>query len=116
MYDVKADYLLLYFNNPGCDACKQMKVALAGSDIINHKIKAGQLKVLSIYTDKDENLWLEHLNEYPKSWMQGRDENEYLHRNKVYDLRAIPTIYLLDSSKNVLLKDCMDIAEIERMI
>jgi len=33
----------------------------------------------------------------------------------VYDLRAIPTVYLLDKDKKVLLKDCVDVMEIEKM-
>jgi hypothetical protein len=116
MHDIKSRYLLLYFNNPECPACKEMKTALMNSPVITQKIQSTELKLLSIYTDKDEKLWLDHLKEYPGSWIQGRDDDEYLYRNNVYDLRAIPTIYLLDESKNVLLKDCMDVAVIEATI
>jgi hypothetical protein len=116
LYDIKSRFLLLYFNNPECPACREMKTALMNSSVITNKIKSGSLKVLSIYTDKDEKLWLDHLKEYPSSWIQGRDEDEFLYRNKIYDLRAIPTIYLLDASKKVLLKDCMDVSQIEKII
>jgi hypothetical protein len=74
------------------------------------------LTILSIYTDQDEKLWLDHLNEFPPRWIQGRDNNEFLYKNKVYDLRAIPTIYLLDSDKKVLLKDVMSVLEIEEKL
>jgi len=50
----------------------------------------------------------------PKNWIHGRDENEYLYKNKVYDLYAIPTIYLLDKNKKVILKDVLDVRVIER--
>jgi hypothetical protein len=113
MYDIQSRFLLLYFNNPECPACREMKTALMNSSVITGKIKTGELKVLSMYTDKDERLWLDHLKEYPGSWIQGRDDSEYLYRNKVYDLRAIPSVYLLDKDKKVLLKDCMDVREIE---
>jgi hypothetical protein len=116
MYHIRADFILLYFNNPECPACKEMKEALVKSETIRLKVKSGELKVLSMYTDKDEKLWLSHLNEYPESWIQGRDEDEYLYKNKIYDLRAIPTIYLLDKDKKVLLKDCTDVREIERAL
>ncbi len=114
MYDIKAKFLLLYFNNPECNACKEIKEALVASSIINQMLKTGDLKILSIYTDKDEKLWLNHLNEYPQSWIQGRDENENLYKNEVYELSAIPTIYLLDKGKKVLLKDGVNVREIER--
>jgi hypothetical protein len=113
LYDIKANHLLLYFNNPECNACREMKTTLMNSSVIGDKLKIGDLKILSVYTDQDEQLWLNHLSEYPADWIQGRDDNEYLSENKIYDLRAIPSIYLLDKDKNVLLKDCMDITQIE---
>ena len=116
MYEIKADYLILYFNNPECPACKEMRDVLAKSEVIGLNVKSGRLKVLSIYTDNDLKPWLKHLKDYPKEWIQGRDENEYLYKNKVYDLRAIPTVYLLDSNKKVLLKDCVDVGQIERAV
>ena len=114
MYDIKAKFLLIYFNNPECNACKEMKQALSSSNIINQKLKTGALKILSIYTDKDEKLWLDYLSNYPEGWIQGRDEDENLYKNKVYDLNAIPTVYLLDKNKKVLLKDGVYVSEIER--
>lgn len=116
MYDIKANFLLLYFNNPECNACKEMRSGLAMSNIINQKIKTGELKILSIYTEKDEKLWLKHLNEYPQKWLQGRDQNEYLYKDNIYDLRAIPTLYLLDSNKKVLLKDVLNLTELENKL
>jgi len=41
------------------------------------------------------------------------DENEYLYKNKIYDLRAVPTIYLLDKDKKVILKDCTSLLDLE---
>jgi len=72
--------------------------------------------VLAVYTDKDEMIWLDHLKEMPAGWIQGRDEDEYLYKNSVYDLKAIPTVYLLDKEKKVLLKDCEDVGEIEKRL
>ena len=31
---------------------------------------------------------------------------EWQYTNRLYDIKAIPTIYLLDSDKKVILKDC----------
>jgi len=113
MYSINAPFTLLYFNNPECNACKEMKTALTASPVITSMIDEGELKVLSIYTDADEKLWLESLHTYPIKWIEGRDEDEYINKNKVYDLRAIPTLYLLDSQKRVLLKDALSVKQIE---
>jgi hypothetical protein len=51
----------------------------------------------------------------PAEWIQGRDEYG-LYKNNVYDLRAIPSLYLLDKDKKVLLKDCTDLKEIEKSL
>jgi len=39
-----------------------------------------------------------------------------LYKNSVYDLHAIPTVYLLDKEKKVLLKDAINVAEIEALL
>ncbi|HJU45150.1 MAG TPA: thioredoxin-like domain-containing protein, partial [Chitinophagaceae bacterium] len=116
LYLLKADYTLLYFYNPECNACKEMKNTLIASPILKQNINTGKLKILAIYPDPDSTLWKKHLPELPQEWIHGRDKQQYLWENKIYDLRAIPTIYLLDKDKKVLLKDCMDIAAIEHAL
>jgi hypothetical protein len=116
LYDIKANFTLFYFNNPDCPACKEMKAALVASPIITEKTKSGELKVLSMYTDHDEKLWLDSLHTFPPQWIAGRDDDEYLYKHKLYDLRAIPTIYLLDSQKKVLLKDALSVKQIEQLL
>jgi thioredoxin-related protein len=116
LYDIEAKYLLLFFYNPECEACKEMKESLMKSAIIQQQIKTKQLKVLAVYTDKDETVWRKHLPEMPITWLNGRDENEFVWKNRVYDLRAIPSVYLLDKEKRVLLKDCMDVSKIEETL
>jgi len=116
LYDVDADHVLLFFYNPECDACKNMKAAITASQIITNHVASAKLKILAIYTDTNLALWRNHLSELPTKWIAGRDEGEYLYKNNIYDLRAIPTIYLLDRDKRVLLKDCMDIAKIEEKL
>ena len=41
----------------------------------------------------------------PQGWTDGCDASERLVRDGVYDLKAMPTLYLLDSGKRVILKD-----------
>jgi len=54
------------------------------------------------YIDRDFKVWFSHLK-VPQKWIHGRDE--YLYKNAVYDLKAVPSIYLLDKTKKVILKD-----------
>jgi hypothetical protein len=116
LFEIRANRLLLFFYNPECEACKGMKARLSSSRVINNAIVRGDLSVLAIYVDRDEGIWRKHLTENPDAWLEGRDENEFLYLNNIYDLHAIPTIYLLDKDKKVLLKDCMSISDIEERL
>lgn len=116
LFELRTNHVLLFFYNPECDACKQMKAALAASQVIGKQITSRQLTVLAIYVDRDQKLWRKHIAEIPRDWINGRDDNEYLYKNGVYDLRAIPTLYLLNKDKRVILKDCLDLKKIENQL
>lgn len=103
LYAVKAPYTLIFFNNPDCTACKEITTAMSSSGAITAMIKSGKLKVLAMYTDSDLAAWKKYAPNIPSDWINA--ENYDLHSSKEYDLKAIPTLYLLDKDKRVLLKD-----------
>jgi hypothetical protein len=113
---ITASRTLLFFYNPECPACKVFKTSLESSPIIHEQVQAGSLSIVAIYTDNDLDLWRNSLPETSKTWIVGHDENEFLHKNGVYDLTAIPTAYLLDNNKVVILKDVTDIFLVERLL
>jgi hypothetical protein len=114
LYSLKADFILIYINNPGCPMCRQIQEQLVASQIVADALKEGRLKILAIYPDEDLTLWHEH--PLPKSWINGYDKGRRLEKDRLYDLRAIPAMYLLDREKKVLVKDSTSVPEIERMI
>lgn len=71
----KGELILLFFHNPDCENCKEIKEAV--------KIKGIDQKATILMVNPDETKGLEEL----------------------YDLKAIPTLYLLNKEKTVLLKD-----------
>lgn len=105
LHVVAADYTLLFFNNPGCKACAEVIHALKSSPVLNSLIENGRLVVLSLYPDEDLKEWREHLSDMSAKWINGYDKNLVIKNKELYDLRAIPTLYLLDKKKTVLLKD-----------
>jgi hypothetical protein len=116
LYNIVANQTLVFFYNPECPACKDTKAELMASPIIKHKLKIGELALLSMYIDKDLKVWKDHLTELPKTWIAGRDEDENIYKNGIYDVRAIPSLYLLDKDKTVLLKDATKIEDIETQL
>lgn len=115
LYSIQANYTLIFFNNPGCHACGEVMDALKASQVIRDAIRHKQLKVLSLYPDEDIREWKAFAQDYPQEWINGYDKKQAIQANNLYDLKAIPTLYLLDRNKKVLLKDTTA-EEIERWL
>ena len=113
MYDIETDYLLILFNNPGCPACRQITDDVTASPLLNELGERGAFKVLAIYPDTDLDAWRDYLPQMPEGWINAYDGTQALTRERLYDLRAIPSIYLLDSGKHVLVKDGINVEQVE---
>lgn len=105
LYQLQADYILVFINNPGCHACTETIDALKHAPVIGQLLKEKKLIVLSFYPDEELEEWRKHLNEFPEEWINSYDKELTLREKQLYDLKAIPTLYLLDREKKVLLKD-----------
>ncbi len=112
LYGLKADYVLLFINNPGCPMCKQIREEIGASPMLSEMIERGELKVLALYPDEDLSEWRNYRSEIPAAWINGYDAGCRLREEGLYDLKAIPALYLLDRDKRVLAKD---VAEVERI-
>jgi thioredoxin-related protein len=105
MHEIKISYLLLFFNNPDCNDCKNVKQQMISSPIINNLQHHGKLKILSLYPDKELDIWYKHYTKTPVTWINAYDKGAVIEGEELYDLKAIPTLYLLDKEKRLILKD-----------
>ncbi len=105
LYGVDAEYTLLFFSNPGCEACKNIIDMLGNSPVIASQVRDGVLAVVNIYIDEDIQAWLSYMPAYPADWHNGFDPALVIRGDGIYDVRAIPSLYLLDKEKRVLMKD-----------
>jgi len=101
--DIKAGYVLVYFNDPDCENCHRVKELLTLSPVVNDLLESGRLKLLSVCVEGKTPAW--EKAEFPAGWIDGYDADQRLTREQVYDLKAMPTLYLLDAEKRVILKD-----------
>lgn len=113
LYDIRAEYTLLYINNPDCPACRQITAGLNGSELVRMLLDAGKLKIAAVYPDEDLDAWRRHYDDIPATWLNGYDEDFEIRNDDVYSLRAIPTLYLLDRDKKVIVKDASEAQHIE---
>ena len=107
LYDIKADFTVLFFSNPGCEACKEIINALKGTPHIDSLVQAGRIAVLNIYIDEDLAAWRSYMPIYPETWYNGFDPDFVIRTDVLYNVRAIPSLYLLDKDKNVMMKDAI---------
>jgi hypothetical protein len=49
----------------------------------------------------------------PSEWINGYDRGCRIERENLYNVSAIPALYLLDKEKKVLVKDSTNVGEIE---
>ena len=105
LYGIQAEYTVLIFGNPGCHACQEIMEAMSASPEITALIASGRIKVVDVYIDEDLDDWMAHIPEYPASWINGYDQDYHIRGDLLYNVRGIPSVYLLDANKTVLMKD-----------
>lgn len=105
LHGIKADYTLVFFYDPDCETCSEIKQMMKASQLLEGMTASGQMKVLTIYPETDIDLWKERLYEMSDKWINGYDKGQVLTLEQRYDLSSIPSFYLLDKDKKVVLKD-----------
>lgn len=106
LHSLKAQNIILIFGNPDCHACKEIMETLENVPQIADLIDSGSLKVVDIYIDEDIDAWKSKSASYPAKWINGYDPSYAIRGDLIYNVRAVPSVYLLDAQKRVLLKDC----------
>lgn len=105
LYGIDAELTLLFFSNPGCSACKEIIDVLNNDPRISSLISEGVMAVLNIYIDEDLEEWRSYMPVYPEHWYNGFDPDMVIRGENLYNVRAIPSLYLLDRNKTVIMKD-----------
>ena len=100
----KNDRLLLVFYDPECESCHEVLLQMAADTALAEAVQTGKLSVLAVYTEGNDEAWRKALPDMPKGWTVGTD-HEAVKTGALYDLKAMPSLYLLDGQKTVLLKD-----------
>ncbi|MDE6094605.1 MAG: DUF5106 domain-containing protein [Muribaculaceae bacterium] len=99
--------ILLIFYDPDCSHC---------SETINEIIKLhlGNTKIVAIDSEEDRELWDNTKNTLPDSWTVGFAIDP-VQDDEIYVFEEMPTIFLLDKDKKIILKDAT-IQEIKNTI
>ena len=105
LYGIDAGWTLLFFSNPGCHACQGIVSEIEAAGFPEEMIASGDLAVVNIYIDDEIDRWRAAAGEYPAGWYNGYDFRRVMNDGSLYYVRAIPSLYLLDADKRVIMKD-----------
>ena len=105
MSRLKAKYTMLFFYDPDCSNCRKFEKLFAEIPAFVEMMENGTLRVLAIYPDENREEWAAKAVYMPQGWIVGWNKAGDIRTRQLYDIRATPTIYLLDGRKRVILKD-----------
>lgn len=102
LHDIEANYLVMYFWDSECAFCREETPRL--QNILDEMGDRG-LKVFAINTETDERKWKEAIAPYSlPGWIHVNDARFRSGYEDIYDIYAVPTIYLLDKQKRIIAK------------
>lgn len=104
LHSIDSEQTMLVFYDPECPHCPEILERIANNPKVNAGINEGHLTVVAVYAEGKRDVWDKTKMNLPNKWMVGYDLSDILD-NDLYDLPAMPTVYLLDQEKKVLVKD-----------
>lgn len=97
--------ILLIFYSPTCGVCKREAREIAENDKLEKLVRKNDLEIIFVYPGNNGTLWKENLEIFPSFAKVGMASEEIVSKG-IYDIQAWPTIYLLNSKSQVILRDC----------
>ena len=103
LYDVAANYTVLFFYDPDCGHCKKATPGLL--KVYHDSLKNQDVEVLGISTITDINKWRQFVQKFQLDWVNLADPYYQSDFRQLYNVKTTPTIYILDQDKKIIAKD-----------
>lgn len=113
LYDVKAPYMLVYFQHPECPTCREARTRMKDYPMLNKAIDEGKIVVLTVYFEKDKKIFDNYMKtEANPKWLHSWNYDNRIEKEELFYLITIPYMFLVDKDKRVIKKDIL-INEVE---
>lgn len=99
LHRIQSPYTLLVFSDPDCEHCMKELPSLLANPLLQHPA----LTVLMLNPESSKHLSTSV--SLPESWIDAYNPEAEIQQHLLYYLPAMPSLYLLDAQKKVLLKD-----------
>lgn len=112
LHQIKAEYTILIFWEPGCGHCKKEIPEL---HTLYLKYKDKGLQVFAVFTQHEDDEWRKFIEEHHLEWINVWDKYNFSNFRNLYDIYSTPVIYLLDKDKKIIAKR-ISIENIEKLL
>ncbi|MCS2372226.1 DUF5106 domain-containing protein [Phocaeicola vulgatus] len=102
--EVETDYILLILYDPDCTGCRKLFEIMTNSYKLNYLIGQHEVTVIAICVGSNIDIWKKNQKNIPYKWKSFFSKSDII-ANSLYDIRALPSLYLLTKERNVILKD-----------
>lgn len=101
LYDVKADFTILYFWEPDCGHCKESTPKLKE---YYEKNRSSGIEVFAVCTHYEKEKWEKYIVDNGLGWINGWDPERMSRFDVLYNVESTPLIYILDRNKKIIAK------------
>jgi thiol-disulfide isomerase/thioredoxin len=101
LYDVEAEFTIIYFWEPDCGHCKVATPLLR--DFYNENKDKG-IQVFAVCTQQDREKWEKYIVDNSLTWINGWDPQRLSRFDFYYNVESTPLIYILDRDKKIIAK------------
>ena len=101
LYDVDAEFTIVYFWEPDCGHCKVATPLL--KDFYNQNKDKG-IQVFAVCTQQDREKWENYIVDNGLNWINGWDPQRLSRFDYYYNVESTPLVYVLDRDKKIIAK------------
>ncbi len=101
LYDIKAEFTILYFWEPDCGHCKVSTPKL--KEYYDSSRLSG-VEVFAVNTRHEKSDWQEYIAGHGLTWINGWDPQRMSRFDTLYNVESTPLFYILDKDKRIIAK------------
>lgn len=101
LFDIEADFTVLYFWEPDCGHCN---VSTPKLRTFYETAKEAGVEVFTVCTTSDRAEWSKYIEENKLVWINGWDPQRRTRFDFFYNVQSTPLIYILDRNKTIIAK------------
>lgn len=101
LYDIQAEFTIIYFWEPDCGHCKEATPML--KTYYDQNRKSG-IEVFAVCTQNKREQWEKYIADNNLTWINGWDPNRVSRFDVFYNVESTPLVYILDRDKKIIAK------------